>query len=151
MAASIREQILATCADMVAGISTSGGYEITVADVVRWPHVQTARAKPFVVVAAGDETQAPERSLDQQCRMLNVQFELWTADDGTGADTLVNALLASIQKCILGDPTLGGLCEYTDLGDVLPLISETMTEAGALMTIMVYYTTVWDDPYVNPG
>jgi len=152
---SIKEQITAAVAARLREITVANGYQVDVAEVVR-PRRTGEHFAPVnlgISIIQGNATRANEYDLASNPPVI--AWRLGVACDcvimlsetsEVAMDTALNQFEADVQKCLMVDPTFGGLALLAELGEVT--YPDWLT-GGEGVTVWIYitYRVSEDDPY----
>jgi len=155
MADSVKEQITAAVATALAAITAANGYQITVSEVVR-PRRTGENYNPKgygIAVIQGAATRAEDYCLASNPPIIGWQLAVacdcvvrLSETSETAMDTVLNEFEACVQKCLMTEPTFGGLAISAELGPV-EYASGSGGVEGVTVWIYVTYRVSEDDPY----
>lgn len=147
----IRERILQDIAAALGLVAGQGAYHHQLVSVVRAaaPAPAALDVLPGAWITEGEETLAPG-PLPRLTRHLAVTVEaLLGATDSkdAGLATLVNYLLADIERALTADPQRGGLAVDTaPVSNAVTLDPEPGVLAAVTVTFLVHYRTRYGAP-----
>ncbi len=148
--ATMREQILEAIKTQLETISIANGYVNDIDNVQRWnQRGNPVEPSPCIIIAAGEEQKAPSPNPLYTCE-LPVFIDVWMCqeeDDATATDITLSSLLGDVEKCLMVDPSLGGLATEVTLRGNAPFEGiEGSPNAGIVVILQVQYQHRVTDP-----
>lgn len=152
MSTSIREYILQNIKSTLEQVTEANGYNNTIASVQRFmQNGNTFESIPCVVIAEAPETKRPEPNPNFTC-LLTVDILIYTRQeesDTTATGTILNSLLADVEKALMVDVTRGGYAHDTNITSNEPFDTVPgQPDAGIILSIEIEYQHKQTDPTI---
>ena len=150
MSTSIREQIFQNIKTTIEGITTSGGYNYTVSDVliIHGKRDDSAYSEPLIYIYPSSEVvnmEMAEKGYDFY--ELTIGVEAWIRGDKSDMNTNVNKILADMVKALGMDPTRGGLAIDTKfVSNEFFLVDLSSDKAGIFLEVKIDYQIKYGRP-----
>jgi hypothetical protein len=152
MSDSVREKILENIRTTIATVTIANGYVNTLASVQRWKQIgNSCKDIPCVVIVEDSENKKPVPNPNFSC-ILPVDILIYTRQeesDTRSTGTLLNSLLADVEKVLMVDVTRGGYAHDTNItgNDPFPTVPGEPA-AGIILNIEIEYQHTQTDPTV---
>lgn len=149
---SIKEKILKNIKTTLETITTTNGYDNTIASVQRHQiGGQDTVSTPYIIVVQGDETTVKEGPDPYVTKRMEIHFDVITRQDtdtdNRNADEVMNSIEADIEKSMQLDSSRGGNAFDTGTLEVIPLaVEEGSVDINAIMSLNIEYRQRRDDP-----
>jgi len=154
MTDSVHEQILQKVVDYLATISIANGYQNDIASIQR-PGVegQTFVNMPLLYVADGeDAVQRDKRAGETIYRQMELFITVGarpTDLETRSGSAVLNSPCADVERCLMTDPTLGGLAVRIDNPDFMEAAFEDdRPHLAKAMRFTIDYRHKYRDPTV---
>lgn len=152
MPTSVRENIIANIATAVGNVSTSNGYNNTLASVQRFQQAGLSVATVPTAVVNFDQERKNVGPADRVDCQLDVSIDVWAIHDtdavSGSTSTLVDSLAADIEKAVMSDTSRGGYARDCYVESVTPFrLAEGQPYVGATLSVRIAYMHQLDDPF----
>lgn len=152
MALTVRENIMANIATVLATITVANGYANTVGSVQRWKqNGNPLTTVPAIIIHEGAESNEDKPDPLTNCH-LSVYLALYireSEDAAAGTGTTLNSLLGDIVKALKVDITRGGYAaDTTKKGDAPFEVVEGEAYAGLVIELDIHYRYKQTDPQI---
>lgn len=144
MADCIDAQIISKLIELLSNITTDNLYETDVSTVFIPKKILKINAEQYpVILVYYNETEQKEEGFEYSNADLDVILVYTDGlDDQEEEDSFIwryRNVGADIKKCIMCDPTLGGLCEYVNVLESQPAL---FTDGDVIMEAHISYLKI---------
>jgi hypothetical protein len=153
---TIKERIMQNIAGALGSITKANGYSVDIASVQRYRYSGLNLATvPLLHLRAGDDEVMRDK---MTAPYVARRFEVYVSfvdrpdpnADARSSDEMLNAVGADIEKCLMADPTRGGLAIWTGNPDWMEaVVNEDEPHLAQAYRFPIDYRHHFKDPAVN--
>jgi hypothetical protein len=149
----VSEQIDLNVIATLEGVTTAGGYAVTLTPVERFKVRGNATDHLKAVVCVGDDSALSDNDTPQYAQAWTRPYEIVVfvfepEVTQVSFNTTCNLARASIEKALMQDITRGGLAQNTFIRDP-QLFCKAIDASGITVRFDVQYRTQFDDPFTQ--
>jgi hypothetical protein len=147
MQLSVLERIASNVASTLAGMTTAGGYNLTITRAKRVN--QPAHLQGYIYQLSENPIEDAQIGTDEQKQPFAVVvFVIPAEDDDTPVDTYNNDIAATIKTALMSDFSRGGLAINTEITQTLYFPPVAGEFSGITLMFNVHYRNLLDKSYV---